>query len=273
MEPLMSQRYVRSHFHPRRSEVLEESDLLRGLTLHESAISSNDRVRVRNNIPSRPFRLLALPLEIQNLIYTHYFGRWSVTLDYERYSMLRSRLEVRDVPSMKILRVSRHVSRTADEIRMRCFTGRLFLNSVFVLVSLRKKTGFEWLKRHVRILHFSDSSVRPERWYRYYESFVGLERLEIDFPRLIKIGAEADCLDLESVLSGERDDVLLTANLEDFRTSLIGELGRSLMVVISQTYCLNELLMGEGWRGVLVRFVILWLPFTYSWLTLRTQSM
>jgi len=194
------------------------------------------------------FRLLDLPVELQRLVFFHYFGGWyDITLEYERLTMLRSRFHVKGVPPHDLLLVSKHVYEHAAPLRRSLFTGRLILHSVFILVTLRRSERFAWLKDNARILHFSDSSVHPERWSRYYGCFPDLRRLEIDFPMVKKLGVPVD---LTKILDGTEDDMLI-ASMDAFQLSLVDQLreGR-IEVILSQRFSLKEGL--EDWRGVVV---------------------
>lgn len=197
------------------------------------------------------FPLLDLPVELQRLIYYHYFGgSYDITVDYERLTMLRSKFHILGVPSTDLLRVSKHVYEHAAGARRDAFSGRLILNSVFILVPLRKQPRFEWLRLNTTILHFSDSSVHPERWSRYWDSFSSLKRLEICFPKI----KEPDCVvELGDVLAGKVDEQLV-ASLDVFRMSLVDQLREDrLEVVVRQKFCAKK---EEGmalWDGLVVR--------------------
>lgn len=200
-----------------------------------------------SNLLVTRFRLLDLPVELQRLIFLHYFdGRYDITLEYERLTMLRSRFHVRGVPPCDLLLVSKHVHKHAAPLRQSLFTGRLILHSVFILVTLRRSDRFNWIKAHTRILHFSDSSVHPERWNRYYICFPELQRLEIDFPTVKRLEA----VNLDEILNGKEDD-LLVASMDAFQLSLVDQLREQrIEVILSQRYCLKDGL--EGWRGTVV---------------------
>lgn len=188
----------------------------------------------------RTFRLLDLPIELQRLVFFHYFGgEYDITLDYERITMLRTRFHIHGQPPINLLLVNKYINDHTAAMRKSLFSGRLVLNSVFILIPLQRQERFQWLRDHTRILHFTDSSVRPERWARYFESFKGLRRLEIDFPMVKKLEREGG-LDLEDVMNGKEDDLLLSS-LDEFRMALVEQLrdGR-VEVVVKQRYSLCE---------------------------------
>lgn len=241
MEPRTSQRYAHLNHHPRP----KFNDVLGTMVLRDQS-----PIRACVRIPKQPFRLLDLPVEIQRMVFEQYFGSWDVTLDYERLTMLRSKFLIKGVPPVDLLLVSRSVYHECKDIRLSTFNGRLNLNSVFILVPLRRKERFDWLRQNVRILHFSDASVHPERWNRYYDNFPTLQRLEIEFPYVR--GLDHRCAVLSDVLDGRHDDVLLES-LDSFRLALVDQLSETLRVWVSQKYCLQE--MVGGWKGILVRSV------------------
>lgn len=249
MEPLMSLRYAHLSHYPRPKFSGAPGDIV----VHEKPAVPNTAVTPTF---SGPFRLMSLPLEIRRLVYEHYCGSWEVTLDYERLTMLRSKFNVLGVPPLDLLLASKTLYHEARDIRLHTFNGRLNLNSVFILVPLRKKDRFDWLRRNVRTLHFSDSSVHPERWNRYYDNFPNLQRLEIEFPHVI--GLDGRCGKLDEVLQGRHDGLLLQS-LDMFRLALVDQLSEMVQVIVSQRYCLKEAV--GGWKGNLVSFlVVVFLP-------------
>lgn len=206
------------------------------------------------------FPLLDLPVELQRLVFYHYFGgSYDITVDSERLTMLRSKFHVIGVPSTNLLCVSKHVHRHAASVRRDTFSGRLILNSVFILIPLGKQVRFEWLRENTTILHFSDSSVHPERWSRYWDSFCRLRRLEICFPKIKEVGMGLDREEdgtarLEDVLAGKLDQVLL-GSLDVFRMSLVDQLRDDrLEVMVRQKFCAKRR-DGEqpSWDGLVVR--------------------
>lgn len=217
------------------------------------AVLPNDMI---TNVPSptmaseAQFALLDLPVELQRLVFYHYFGgSYDITVDSERLTMLRSKFHVIGVPSTALLRVSKHVHRHAASVRRDTFSGRLILNSVFILIPLGKQPRFEWLRDNTTILHFSDSSVHPERWSRYWDSFTSLKRLEICFPKI----KEVDCAGrLDDVLSGKVDEALLES-LDVFRMSLVDQLREDrLEVVVRQKFCAKSGEQEPLWEGLVV---------------------
>lgn len=195
------------------------------------------------------FPLLDLPIELQRLVYFHYFGGYyDITLEYERLTMLRSRFHVNGIPAYDLLLVSKHVCEHAGPLRLSLFTGRLILHSVFILVTIRRSERFVWLKDHTRILHFSDSSVHPERWSGYYSSFQALRRLEIDFPRIKRL----EYGDLDRIMNGMEDDMLI-ASMDAFQLSLVDQTREGkIEVILSQRFALKDGV--EGWQGIVVSF-------------------
>lgn len=196
------------------------------------------------------FPLLDLPVELQRLIFYHYFGgSYDITVDYERLTMLRSKFHILGVPSSALLRVSKHVHDHAASVRRDTFSGRLILNSVFILIPLRKQARFEWLRANTRILHFSDSSVNPERWSRYWDSFTALKRLEICFPGIKEVES---AVSLEDILSGKQDAALV-GSLDVFRISLVDQLREAkLEVVVRQKFCAKSEENRALWDGLVV---------------------
>lgn len=203
------------------------------------------------------FRLLDLPLELQRLVFYHYFGGpYDITLDNERLTMLRSRFHVLGVPPLDLLLTSQHICTHAAPIRHSLFTGRLVLNSVFILVPLRRQERFQWLRDNTRILHFSDSSVHPERWGRYFGVLQGLRRLEIVFPSVIKLGttnrlSAFDDWGAEDVMDGRGEvDEWLIGSLDKFRLTLVDQLREGMLeVVVTQRYDLKR---GTGEEEIVV---------------------
>lgn len=220
----------------------------RGMNLQQTydvSTSQAERVDCRPRITV--FRLLDLPAEIQRLIYAQYYGSWEVTLEYERLTMLRSRFHMTGVPPIDLLLTAHVVSDVARPMRWQCFSGRLILNSVFILVPLRRQERFAWLRDNVRTLHFSDSSVHPERWNRYYDSFVNLKRLEIEFPRII----ELECATLTDLMQGRQDEILVES-LDTFRLALVEQSQAGTMeVVVGQRYTCRPGVLNR-WSGILV---------------------
>lgn len=215
------------------------------------------------------FPLLDLPVELQRLVFYHYFGgTYDITVDSERLTMLRSKFHVLGMPSTALLRVSKHVNRHATSVRRDSFSGRLILNSVFILIPLGKQSRFEWLRENTTILHFSDSSVHPERWSRYWDSFCSLRRLEICFPKVKEVecgggdgvggGTNAPRgIGLAEILDGKVDDVLL-GSLDLFRMCLVNQLREDkLEVVVRQKFCAKGR-DGEmpAWDGLVVSLTV-----------------
>ena len=214
-----------------------------------------------NSTTAIGFPLLDLPLELQRHVLYHALGGpagYDITLEYERLTMLRSRFHILGIPSVNLLLASKHIFNLAHPLRQAQFTGRLILNSVFILVPLRRQDRFQWLRNHTKILHFSDSSVHPERWSRYFDSFANLQRLEIDFAVVKKLefvpNADGDgqglreAMTLERVLQRKEDEALL-ASLDSFRIALVEQLrSGKLDVVVKQMYALP----GEAEKGTIV---------------------
>ncbi|KAK5089370.1 hypothetical protein LTR70_007082 [Exophiala xenobiotica] len=225
----------------------------------------------RPHNPSSCFPLLSLPLELQRLILTHALGGphgYNITLENERLTMLRSRFHVYGLPPISLLLVSRHLHTHAAPIRAALFTGRLILNSVFILVPLRRQERFAWLREHTRILHFSDSSVHPERWGRYFGVLGGLRRLEIVFGGVVRVGRDKDAgvgvgvgvgfagqgWSVQRVMGGGREvDEWLVGSLDGFRLALVDQLreGR-LEVVVTQRYDLKGGMVGDEEEEIVV---------------------
>lgn len=219
------------------SDPLASSPELKHQTQHDATATDLDR----------KFRLLDLPVELQRLVIYHALnGPYDITLTYERISMLRSTFKVLGIPptTLPLLLTSHHISDLTSKWHVSLFTGRLVLNSVFILVPLRRQSRFEYLRTHTRILHFSDSSVHPERWGRYFDSFGALRQIEIEFPMVKKLDVE---LPLDDVLGG-REDQRLIGCLDRFMVSLLG--GSGLKFLITARFALKE---GFGdWSGVVV---------------------
>lgn len=199
------------------------------------------------NMPTQhwfQFPLLDLPIEIQRLIFYHYLGgSYDITLEHERLTMLRSRFSITGIPSYDLLLTCKHFYEHAGPMRRSLFTGSLILHSVFILVPLKRQDRFRWLRENVQCLHFSDSSVHPERWSTYYESFRNLRRLEIDFPLVRKLLSSATSgqgdgggIKLEDVLEG-KEDTLLSTSLDELQMSLLASLSTGrLEVFVTQKY-------------------------------------
>jgi len=197
------------------------------------------------------FALLDLPLELQRLVFYQYFGGfYDITLEHERLSMLRSRFHVLGIPPLDLVLTSKYIHAHAAPIRHSLFTGRLILNSVFILVPLRRQERFLWLREHTRILHFSDSSVHPERWSTYFGALQSLGRLEIVFPSVIRPRlkratpsrrSKISAWSVEDVLSGKKEvDEWLIGTLDEFRLTLLNQLREGhLEVVVTQRYGLG----------------------------------
>lgn len=202
--------------------------------------------------PDETFRLLDLPAELQSLVIRHALGGlYDITLNHERISMLRSiyRIVGISASTLPLLLTSHHIHNLTSPIRHTLFTGRLILNSVFILVPLRRQARFEWLRTHTRILHFSDSSVHPERWGRYFDTFEGLKTIEIEFPIVKKLD---HAVKLDDVLGGKEDQRLVGC-LDRFMISLLG--GYGLEFWITARFALKE---GLGdWDGVVVSNVFI----------------
>lgn len=191
------------------------------------------------------FPLLDLPIEIQRLIFYHYIGgAYNITLEHERLTMLRSRFSITGIPAYDLLLTCKHFYEHAAPMRKTLFTGSLILHSVFILVPLKRQDRFKWLRENVQCLHFSDSSVHPERWSTYYESFTNLRRLEIDFPLVRKLSRQPNSdsgkcesfVKLEDVLEGKEDD-LLSTSLDQLQMSLLASLSSGrLEVFLTQKY-------------------------------------
>lgn len=216
----------------------------------QTASQTSDRTPTPIFRPNE-FRLLDLPVELQRLVIYHYFGGpYDITLENERLTMLRSRFHVLGMPRSELCRVSKHIHSHAAPMRPALFTGRLILNSVFILVPLRRQDRFQWLRDHTRILHFSDSSMHPERWARYFDGLAALQKLEIAFPWPIKLeDLDEKGLAVKDLISG-RGDAMLVGALDAFRLTLVGQLreGR-LSVEIRQKYELGK----DKENGILVR--------------------
>ncbi|KAK5075392.1 hypothetical protein LTS08_001540 [Lithohypha guttulata] len=202
----------------------------------------------QNNNSTKPpshFPIVDLPLELQRLIFYHYLGGpYDITLENKRINMLCSRFLIFGIPSNALLLTCRHFNDHAGPMRKALFTGRLVLHSVFILVDLNRRERFEWLRKNIQCLHFSDSSVHPERWSRYFDSLTSLRRLEINFPIVKRLRVPASCVGgdeepavrVEDLLMG-REDALLLANLDPFQMALVESLSsRRLEVVVTQKY-------------------------------------
>lgn len=191
-----------------------------------------------------PFRLLDLPLEIQRLIVFHCLGGvdYDITVECERLTMLRSRYLIIGYPLPGLLYVSRHLYDLTAEIRHQMFSGRLVLNSVFTLIPLKRQARFEWLRHHTRFLHFSDSSINPERWSTYFDCFRNMKRLEVHFPNSKKIsplsrtGLHSDedtnnVRSAEEVLNGAYDEAMVSS-LDKFKLALLAQLRHNRIEVV-----------------------------------------
>lgn len=185
---------------------------------------------------SEPFRLLDLPLEMQRLIISHCLGGvdYDITVECERLTMLRSRYLIIGYPLPGLLYVCRHLSNLTSEIRHQLFSGRLVLNSVFTLIPLKRQARFEWLRCHTRFLHFSDSSINPERWSTYFDCFKHMQRLEVHFPNSkslspvpptdLRKDKYPDLLrSTREVLDGAYDEIMISS-LDKFKLALLAQL-------------------------------------------------
>lgn len=138
---------------------------------------------VRSTLPSEPFRFTDLPQELMNLIITHYYEPYSLSIWMWEIDQT---IQIVGVPSRSIELVSRELRAVALSIFKECFNGILSVSSHHksgpsaVLSKLSTMPQMEWLMDRIRIIELPYSL---QRWNAPHSDDV-VKNLVIWFPSL-----------------------------------------------------------------------------------------